>query len=321
MPIYALLGATGATGSSVLRYLLNNPSPDLQLNILVRSKTKLLQTFPLLHESTTLKVNIFEGNSTSQTSLIPCLTAASAIFMCVGQNGSPPGTTLNSDTVAAVIAALSILRKQHSQSNPSSTPDKEEEREANYQPPTVIQLRSASLNPPLAAQVPRLVHKAVLFCLHHNYTDLHQACELYKPAAASGLLHYVFVDPPTIHDAEGTVCTGHRLLMGEGEKQAVALSYADLGAALCEVAERITCVENGDEKWVLRDVAVGVTATGEVNASWGVLMGYLLKGAMGRVKEKVVTGVPFLYGPMAPFFVISMYGGYEVARRSGVDVF
>jgi hypothetical protein len=29
------------------------------------------------------------------------------------------------------------------------------------------------------------------------------------------------------------------------------------------------------------------------------------------VREGVVRGVPFLYGPMAPFFVIGMYGGYE----------
>lgn len=299
MVTYALLGATGATGSSVLRCLLSDPPPDLHLHILVRSKGKLLRAFPRLADISTVnpKITIFEGDATSAKALTSCLTNASLIFMCIGQNGSPPGTTLYSDSVSALIAALSQLKDQaspHLANNSSSTT-------TGYQPPTVLQLRSASLNPPLAAQPPALVHKAVMFCLHHSYADLRRACALYPPACAAGLLEYIFVDPPTIHDAQGTHGTGYRLITG-GEPQATALSYADLGAAMCEIAERA-----GD----FEGKAVGVTATGKVREEWGVLMGYLLKGAMGRVKEGVVRGVPFLYGPMAPFFVIGMYGGYE----------
>lgn len=39
MPIYTLLGATGSTGTAIVRNLLNNPPQDLKLNISVRSKS------------------------------------------------------------------------------------------------------------------------------------------------------------------------------------------------------------------------------------------------------------------------------------------
>ena len=294
MTTYALLGATGATGSSVLRCLIADPPPDLhRLNILVRSKDKLLQAFPHILSSHTskLQIHIFEGNSTSATDLIPCLTNPSTIFMCIGQNGSFPGTVLLTSTVTATITALTQLRKQQDS----------EEKTPSYRPPTILHLRSASLNPPLAAQAPLLVHKTVLFCLHHAYVDLRRACALYPPAADAGLLNYVFIDPPTIHDPRGVTPTGHALLLTGREKQAPTLSYADLGAAMCEVAQRAT--ELGGK-------AVGVTATGRVREEWGVLVGYLIGGALRRVREWMVMGVPVLYAPMRPFFgvAMSMYG-------------
>ena len=275
MTTYALLGATGATGSSVLRCLIADQPPDLhRLNILVRSKDKLLQAFPHLLSShaSNLQIHVFEGNSTSATDLTPCVTNTSTIFMCIGQNGSPPGTVLLTSTVTATITALTQLRKK--QVSQKETPP--------YHPPTILHLRSASLNPPLAAQVPLLVHKTVLFCLHHAYTDLRRACALYPPAAAAGLLHYVFIDPPTMHDARGVTPTGYALLLIGTEKQATALSYADLGAAMCEVARRAAELEGS---------AVGVTATGRVREEWWVLMGYLVGAALGRVREWLGMGV------------------------------
>ncbi|KAK4175386.1 hypothetical protein QBC36DRAFT_216378 [Triangularia setosa] len=286
MPTYALLGATGATGSSILRYLLQNPPQDLQLNILVRSKPKLLEGFPTLLSSAPFKVHIFEGSSTSPTSLTSCLTSATAIFNCVGANASTPGTALYSSTVAAIISALTSIRDAVSLSN------------EKYQPPTILQLRSASLNPTLASQVPKLVHNIVCFCLHHSYTDLAEACELYQPASGDGLLKYILIDPPTLHDPNGeSPPTGYAFITTD-EKQNVALSYADLGAAMCELA---TTQEEFQGK------AVGVTARGKVKETWVPLMGFLVKGAMGRVGERFRGGVPFLYGPMAPFFAIGMY--------------
>ncbi|KAK4679816.1 hypothetical protein QC764_207420 [Podospora pseudoanserina] len=281
MSTYALLGATGATGTSILHHLLQNPPQDLiQLNILVRSKPKLLQTFPTLLSSRPpppFKIHIFEGTSTSPHSLTPCLTSATTILNCVGTNASNPGTTLHSATASAIISSLttiSLTNKSH------------------YQPPTILQLRTASLNPALSSQVPKLVHSVVSFCLHNSYSDLEEACNLYIPASRNGLLNYILIDPPTLHESPPT---GYSLITRADEKQDVALSYADLGAAMCELA---TTRER------LHGKAVGVTARGKVREKWMPLMGFLVKGAMGRVGERLREGVTFLYGPMAPFFAI-----------------
>jgi hypothetical protein len=162
------------------------------------------------------------------------------------------------DTATALIDTLKNFRK----------------RQGNgYKAPTTLQLRTASLNPALARQVPRFVHKLVSFCLHYNYVDVKRTCSLYESAAREErLLHYVFVDPPTIHDPDGTQRTGYKLIATE--KQEIALSYMDLGAACCEIARR------GTE---FRNQPVGVTATGKVNETWGVLAGYLVSGAKNRI--------------------------------------
>ncbi|KAL4865126.1 hypothetical protein BDV12DRAFT_175079 [Aspergillus spectabilis] len=163
------------------------------------------------------------------------------------------GTTLVQDTAAAVIEAL--RRRQRQGHQPCKC--------------TVIQLRSASLNLALAVQVPRFVHQLVSFCLFAGYEDLRRACSLYEAASRDNLLQYVLVDPPTLHGANGTQPTGHQLITTE--KQAICLSYADLGVAMCQIANRAP-------EFHCREV--GVTATGPVKQTWGVLAGYLLQGGM-----------------------------------------
>lgn len=261
MPTYALLGATGSTGSAVLRCLLSEPSEDTKLNILVRSKSKLLKAFPNLEKATALRTQIIEGSSTDPAALEDCLDDADVVFMCVGSNESKAGTSLSFDTANAIIRTLQMLRKLQG---------------SEYKIPTIIQLRSASLNPALARQAPRLVRRAVSFCLHYNYEDIKRACALYEVAASQDLLDYIFVDPPTIHDADGITRTGYKLI--STETQETALSYADLGAAICEIAAQ------GDE---LRNQPVGVTATGNVKVTWGVLAGFLARGAKNRVSGKL----------------------------------
>jgi putative NADH-flavin reductase len=277
MPSYALLGATGATGSSVLRHLLySSSSSDLTVNVLVRSKSKLLAAFPGLDRRSarapTPTIRIFEGDSTNPDVLCAVLQDASLVFMCVAQNGSPMGTTLVQNTAAALIEA----RRRQAQPRGELT---------------VIQLRSASLNPVLAVQVPRFVHRIVCFCLAAGYEDLRRACVLYEAAATEALLQYVLVDPPTLHDAMGTQTTGYRLIDTtdmedkERQKQAICLSYADLGVAMCEIASRAN---------KLRGQAVGVTATGPVRQTWTVLAGFLLQGGLEHLdyrygRENVVV--------------------------------
>ncbi|OJI99514.1 hypothetical protein ASPVEDRAFT_26322 [Aspergillus versicolor CBS 583.65] len=262
MPTYALLGATGATGSSVLRCLLQtaseNKNDSFSINILVRSRPKLLAMFSGLDQRRSPTIRIFQGESTNPERLDAVLHNASVLFMCVGQNGSPMGTSLVQDSATAVVDALRRRRRQQPLSSC-----------------TVIQLRSASLNPALAAQVPRFVHRLVSFCLFAGYSDLRRACEVLHEASLAGLLQYVLVDPPTLHDADGSKPTGHRLIIGES--QVTALSYADLGVALCEIADRA---------YEFQGQAVGVTATGPVKQTWGVLLGYLAQGGMAHMQYR-----------------------------------
>ncbi|OGM47485.1 sterigmatocystin biosynthesis protein stcO [Aspergillus bombycis] len=277
MATYALLGATGATGSSILRHLLRTSPNSLRIQILVRSKAKLLRAFPDLETTRNPQVHVIQGTSTDSEALCECLRNASIAFMCVAQNGSPIGTTLCQDTGRAIISALQ--RQQQVEG-------------ANYQPCTIVQLRSASLNPALAAQVPAFVHRIVSFCLFANYADIKQACQYYSEAQKQGTLQCILVDPPTLHDADGTQITGYRLI--STESQAIALSYADLGAAMCEIAHR------QDE---FHGRAVGVTATGRVRQTWGVLLRHLLEGGSSHLMEKMVKG-KVVVGVIGAFLVV-----------------
>jgi hypothetical protein len=75
------------------------------------------------------------------------------------------------------------------------------------------------------------------------------------------LLQVIFVDPGALHDAEGLQRTGHQLILTE--KLVPILSYADLGGAFCELAER---------RKDFNGKGVGVKATGRVKTSWGTNM-------------------------------------------------
>lgn len=274
MPTYALLGATGSTGSAIIRALLASPPPDLRLNTLVRSKQKLLDIFPDLQETSAFSVRIFEGSTTpsshgdgdkSNESMDQCLEGVNVIFNCVGSNIPSAGTSLITDTVDSVIAALERHREKHG---------------ANYKPPTVIQLRSSSMNPD--SPLPWIATTMSWFFFRYIYLDLGRACDRLVAASSgdeggkSKLLDPIFIDPPAIHDAEGTMPTGFELFTGtsEGLKQEPAISYADLSAAFVGVASR-------REEFLGEEVIV--SATGKVNLTWPPLMGYMASGLRSRI--------------------------------------
>lgn len=261
MPVYALFGATGSTGSAILRSLISHPPANLELNIFVRSKSKLLTAFPDLENTTLFQTTIVVGTPTDTTATRACLQNADVVFACIGSNYSTPGISLITDTASAILSALEFHRNAQGPA---------------YKTPTVIQLRSASLNPILKAQIPWIAQKLVFFVFGHIYEDLERACNLFASSAdaAPGLLEHIWVDPPSIHDPDGLVPTGHELMLDENEKQQPDLSYADLGVAFCEVAER---------RAELKGRAVGVTATGKVNQTMGTLLGYVAAGIKGRV--------------------------------------
>ncbi|KAI7469700.1 hypothetical protein KC357_g6360 [Hortaea werneckii] len=258
MPTYSLLGATGATGSAVLRYLLEAPPKDLSLSVLVRNKAKLLTQFPDLESTKAFELNIFEGTPGDGTSLKQCLKGAEVVHMCIATNESKPGLSLAQDTTKAIVSALEQLLC---------------EAGAAYTKPTILMLRSAGINEKF--QSGREWGKLVgHFVLHYVYTDLQLACDLLssKVQETPGLFDYIIVDPPSLHNTEGTTRTGYKLVLDE--MPPMCLMYADLGAGFCEIAER-------KDEFVGK--AVGIGATGEVTQTWGVLLGYLGQGLKSRI--------------------------------------
>lgn len=258
---YALLGATGSTGKAIIRSLLKQSPEDLTLKVFVRSSSKLHNAFPDLDNNTSFKTEIIEGTPDNHLALQKCLQDAEVIFACIATNEATAGMSLAYDVAGAIINAL-----KHNKEKSAST----------YKTPTILQLRSASVNTNLKPSEPFVSRHMAGFCFYHIYADIERACELFIRSAEEtpGLLKYIWVDPPSIHDSEGTTATGHRLLLGNDTKQEPALMYADLGNAMCEVAERRVELE-GQE--------VGVSATGKVNETWGVLMGYMFSGFKSRV--------------------------------------
>lgn len=88
------------------------------------------------------------------------------------------------------------------------------------------------------------------------------------------MLSYIFVDPPGLHQPDGTERTGFELVQEGGISS--NLSYADLGAAMVEAARR------GDQ---FRNRAVAVSATGKVRVQYLTLVRYLLTGLGARLSS------------------------------------
>lgn len=259
MPTHALLGATGATGSAVLRYYLEIPPKDLTLNIFIRSKAKLLKAFPNLESTSSIRVSVIEAPLTDTKALQTCLRGADTVHMCIATNDAKPGNSVSQDGAQAITAALTALKA---------------EQQSRYVKPTVLVIRAAPLNPELEGHIPALVSKWLWFVLYHVYSDLEKASKIYENAATA-LLDVVFVDPPALFDAEGPERTGHRLILGGDTGEASAgVNYADLGAAFVEIAGR---------KAEFAGKSVGVSATGKVREEWATLMWYQLVGLKGRV--------------------------------------
>jgi hypothetical protein len=259
MPTHALLGATGATGSAVLRCYLDSPPKDLSLNIFVRSKAKLLKAFPDLESTSSPRITVVEAPLTDNNALQSCLRGAEVIHSCIATNDAKPGNTVAQDIAQAILTALASLKA---------------EQRGDYVKPTAIVIRSNSLNPEFSSRTPALLHRWLWFVLYYVYSDLEKASKIYEDEAA-GLLEYVFVDAPALFDSEGVERTGHRLFTaGDTGTASAGVNYADLGAAFLEIAER---------KDEFKGMGVGVSATGTVREQWGVLFGYQMVGLKGRI--------------------------------------
>lgn len=259
MPTHALLGATGATGSAVLRRYLESPPKDLNLNIFIRSKAKLLKAFPDLEATSSLRITINEAPLTDNQALQSSLRGADIIHMCIATNEAKPGNRIAQDAAQAVVTALTAMKAEQGNS---------------YIKPTTIIIRAAPLNSDFDGHMPALMHRWLWFVLYHVYSDLEKASKIYEDSSPD-LLEYIFVDAPALFDADGAERTGHRLILArDSGEQSAGVNYADVGAAFVELAGR---------KGEFNGKGVGVSATGVVREHWPTLLWYQWDGLKGRV--------------------------------------
>lgn len=105
MPTYAVLGATGQTGSELVKLLL--PTSN-HLNIYARSASRLAAKLPSL--SSAENVTTFIGDLNDARLLDSCLADVDVIFSTVAQNQNEPGCSIAQRTATAIVQSLERLQ-------------------------------------------------------------------------------------------------------------------------------------------------------------------------------------------------------------------
>ncbi|CAD0083924.1 unnamed protein product [Aureobasidium vineae] len=202
----ALLGATGQTGQEVVKLLLDK---DIDINIYVRSKPKLLKIFSDLDLNP--RVHIYEGDISNTALIKQLLTNIDTIIFTLGWNDNRPGPTIIEDGARAVITALRDIHN-----------------EDQKQQPRLIFLSSASWNKKLNGDTPPLQTRMIRLAFHHPYQDLlaGQRILLSEPS----LLTVTLIQPGALIEEQAS---GYDISI---DTVGVGCSYPDLGAAIVEVA-------------------------------------------------------------------------------------
>jgi oxidoreductase AflX len=235
MATYAVLGATGATGSAVIDALLRDPSK--QVHAFCRSKQKLTSQRGELSSDDRIKV--FEGHLSDVDVLAACLRDTRAAFLACGVSENLPNTTVAQDQARGVVAALSRLRDEHS----------------DAKLPLVVVLSSSNVSPELCRDIPWLARAVLLRGASNIYADL-RAAEAFLRGCA--WVRQVYVKPG------GLVVDAPRGHVLSTERQQTFLSYADLGGGMVEIAD-----EEDPDRWDGRNVSV-VPARPGTRIEWRV---------------------------------------------------
>ena len=291
---YAILGASGSTGSAILALLLRQNKPDpTPINLYVRSKAKLLTLHPHLASNSNSSpnsnnVHIFEGLLTDIPLLTSCIRDTHAVFLTVAVNDNVPHTTVAQDTARVVLAALDRLRQEQQQQQTQATPL-----------PRLIVLSAAAIDDNLMSTVPRPVTKILRMAFSWLYADLTKAETVLREhasataTAAAGPgssdsesgVKVTFIKPGAlVHDAQ----KGHALSTERAGKG--CLGYLDLAAGMIEAAgadsdhgdgdgDRDEGSKGGDRwKWEGKNVSVLPTGKG-VKVEWKLPIA-LIRGLM-----------------------------------------
>jgi putative NADH-flavin reductase len=245
MSAYAILGATGNTGLSILQLLTKNP--DKRIHVLVRSKSKLEKLFP--GASSNPNIQIFEGSISDIQVLQACLKGSKAAFLTVAVTANIPGCSIAQDTATSVIEALQGLREQ----------------DKALKPPRLVVLSSAAMDDKFWIDTPAIVHKILGKASSYVYADLGVAESILRKEA--DWLSSVFVMPGGIvHDE----LNGHELSM---TKQQTFVSFLDVAAGMIE------CADEEGERWDGAHVSVVLKDGKRARIEWWVPV-YMVKGML-----------------------------------------
>ncbi|KAL4903424.1 hypothetical protein BDW74DRAFT_179841 [Aspergillus multicolor] len=211
---YALLGATGNTGRLILKRLLASPTP-LEINIYVRSRSKLEALFPSL--SSNASVRILEGSIHDRALIRDCLCGATTIICTVGENENIPGVRILRDCATAILDALVALKGT-----------KHEYAQAQTPRPRLLLLSSATWNERFAAARPALLHWMIRNAFARPYSDLVLAQEML--AGASEFVDVLLVQPNALVKEPASGC------VISSDFAYIAVSYEDLAEGFVRLA-------------------------------------------------------------------------------------
>ncbi len=239
---FCVLGATGKTGSGIVKQLL--AKTDANIHIYVRSLTKLLGLFP--HINSDNRVTIFEGSLGDAELLARCVSGASTIFFTLGDNDNRPISVIE-DAAKTVLSAL----KKSSESSENQP----------WVKPRLIMLSSSTWNARFAADRPAVVDWMIKTAFSRPYADLLRGQALFTNSLLCSTL---LVQPGALMQDEPT---GHEI---STESIRLTATYGDLAAAFVELATEPAYNDLS---------AVGVSSRGGDNLKYAPLMGYwIIKG-------------------------------------------
>ena len=282
MPTYAILGATGQVGSSILDALIQPPTPTspkhpqskTQINVFVRSKQKLLSMRPALasHPHT----SFYEGQLNDTALLASCIRDTHAVFLCIAAQDNVPHCSIAQEQARAVLAALEQNDKNNNDpentnttftSNENNNDNDDKTTPTATPPPKLIILSSASLEPHLMSDLPSTFVPIMHAAASWVYADLRLA-ETHLRTHAPPAVELIFIKPGgLVHDKP----VGHRL---STKRQQTFLSFADLGAGMVEAAD------SPKGRWAEAKGNVSVVPAGEGTRIEWYVPWFLVKGCL-----------------------------------------
>ncbi|KAF2201580.1 hypothetical protein GQ43DRAFT_455687 [Delitschia confertaspora ATCC 74209] len=235
---YAILGATGNCGSSLVQILLQ--TPDAKIHAYCRNKAKFARILPEAADNK--RVTVFEGQITDVDLMASCIQGCKSIFVVATMNDNMPGCHVSEDSANTIIAAL----KQIGAKDPEA------------KMPKIVVLSSATIDPHLSRKMPRWFHPIMIRAGSFVYDDLKAQEKILREQ--SDWLTSIFIKPGGLAvDRQ----KGHKLDFDEHES---FVGYLDLAAAMVEAAD------DPDGRYDMRNVGVmsntsTVTAASQVRLS------------------------------------------------------